>query len=147
MAKKEIDFIAKRYRKGRFDIKAGWTRLSVAPMSRWKIYRVAAAVAATIVISATAAILYMDYKAADSTQPTVEPQAISPLTEVKVIDFENAPLGDVVESIESVYNVHVENMPGQDEEYTLSLHYEGNPMELIEIINGILGTQMTVAEK
>lgn len=149
MENKEVDFIARRYKKGRFSPDAGWRRLGIAPVSIWKRYRVAAAVAATVILSATATILYREYRLEDVPQQTmpVKTQTISPLAEVKVIDFENAPLPEVVKKIESVYSVKVEGVPASPDEYVLSLHYEGTPTDLISVINEILGTQMTVAEK
>lgn len=149
MENKEVDFIARRYKKGRFSPDAGWRRLGIAPVSIWRRYRVAAAVAATVILSATATILYREYRMDDVPQQTmpVKAQTISPLAEVKVIDFENAPLPEVVKIIESVYGVKVEGVPASPEEYVLSLHYEGTPTDLISVINEILGTQMTVAEK
>ena len=147
MENKDIDFVARHYRKGRFSADAGWKRLGIAPVSFWKRYRVAAAVAALVVISATAAIIYQEYLTGDVTPQATDSPAPSPLAEVKVIDFENASLPDVIKKIETLYNVKVENIPEQDKEYELSLHYEGTPTDLIAVINDILGTQMTVIEK
>lgn len=147
MKNDEVDFIARRYREGRFSPADGWKRLGVVHVSRQKRYRVAAAVAATVLISASAAIIYKEYRAADTPQPAIEVSVSGTLTEVKVIDFENASLNDVVDKIETVYNVKVENLPSDGKEYELSLHYEGTPAELIDAINDILGTQMTVSEK
>lgn len=149
MKNKEVDFIARRYKKGRFSPDAGWRRLGIAPISIWRRYRVAAAVAATVILSATATILYKEYRMEDVPQQTmpVKTQTISPLAEVKAIDFENAPLPEVVKKIESVYDVKVEGVPVSPEEYVLSLHYEGTPTDLISVINDILETEMTVTEK
>lgn len=147
MNNKEIDFIARRYRKGRFSTEAGWRRLVIAPVSPWRRYRAAAAVVVTVVMTATAAILYREYRITDVPQPTIQINAVSPLAEVKAIDFENAPLPDVVKKIESVYNVKVEGVPTSTEGYELSLHYEGTPTDLISVINDILGTEMIVTEK
>lgn len=147
MEKEDIDYIAHRYRKGRFDADSGWNRLGVAAVPFWKRYRAAAAIAATVVISATAAIFYHEYQTGNVSQQTIEVPAVSPLAEVRVIDFENASLTDVVRKIEAVYNVKVENLPPQSNEYELSLHYEGTPTDLIVAINDILGTQMTVVER
>lgn len=149
MNKKNIDFIARHYRKGRFGVEAGWRRLGVGPVSFLKNYGVAAAIAATMVVSATAAIIYYEYFATDVSRQTnaVEVMDSSPLAEVKVIDFENALLSEVIKEIETVYGVKVENLPDQNMEYELSLHYEGTPADLIAVINDILGTQMTVVEK
>ena len=149
MKNKEVDFIARRYKKGRFSPDAGWQRLGIAPVSKWRRYRVAAAVAATVILSATATILYREYRMEDMPQQTmpVKTQTISPLAEVKTIDFENAPLPDVINKIETVYNVKVNGIPDSPEEYELSLHYEGTPTDLISVINDILGTEMTVTER
>lgn len=147
MEKKDIDYIARHYRSGRFNAGAGWKRLGLASVSLRKRFRFAAVIAAVIVISSTAAIIYHNYQTVDVTRQTTEIPSISPMEEVKVIDFENASLNEVVQKIEDVYNVKVTNLPAQSEEYELSLHYEGNPKDLIEVINDILNTQMTVVEK
>lgn len=146
MDNKNIDFVARHYRKGLFSSDAAWRRLGITPVAWWKRYRVAAAVALGVIISATGAIVYHDYQLSvgDSAGQTV---AVSPLAEVKAIDFENAPLTEVVTKIETVYNVKIGNLPPKPENYELSLHYEGTPTDLIAVINEILGTQMTVAEK
>ena len=146
MKNKEIDFIARRYRKGRFSPDAGWHRLGIAPVSIWR-RRVAAVVVATVILSATATILYREYRLDDIPQQTVPSETVSPLAEVKVIDFENAPLPDVINKIESVYGVKVKGVPASPEGYVLSLHYEGTPTDLISVINDILETKMTVTEK
>ena len=144
---KNIDFVARHYRKGSFDSHAGWKRLGVAPVVWWKRYRTAAAVAATVVLSATAAIIYHEHRISEASQQEIESVTTDILTEVKVIDFENASLTDIVGRIEQVYGVKVENLPDDGEEYNLSLHYEGTPTDLIAVINELLGTQMTVTEK
>lgn len=147
MKNKEVDFIARRYKKGRFSSDAGWHRLGIAPVSIWKRYRIAAVVAATIILSATATILYQEHFLNDEPQQTIPAETISPLAKVKIIDFENAPLPEVVKKIESVYGVKVEGVPASTEGYVLSLHYEGTPTDLISVINDIFETEMTVTEK
>lgn len=147
MEDKEIDFIAGRYRRGTFNAASGWRRLGIAPVSGWRRYRVAAAVAATVILSATATILYREFRTADVPRQTVTVTTHDALAEVKVINFENAPLQQVVEKIEAVYDVRVEGLPSSSEGYELSLHYEGTPTDLIAVINDILGTEMTVTEK
>lgn len=147
MEKKDITFVVRHYRKGRFDADAGWSRLGMVRVSFWKKYRVAAAVAATVVLSATAAMIYHEYRIVDAPQRSIEVYAESPLAEVKIIDFENASLPEVINKIESVYNVKVQNLPDNQDDYELSLHYEGTPADLVAVINDILGTQITVTEK
>ncbi len=147
MENKEIDFVARHYRKGRFAADAGWRRLGIVRMSLWKRYRAAAAVAATVILSATATILYKEYHVDDVPQQTISVENAGPLTQVKVIDFENAPLPEIVRQIETVYGVKVEGVPASPEKYLLSLHYEGTPADLISVINSILETEMTVTDK
>lgn len=147
MNNKDIDFVVRHYRQGRFSAAAGWRRLGIGRAAAWRRFRVAAAVAAIIVVSATAAVVFRQYYVSDSAPETVTAPAVSPLQEVKVIDFDNASLEEVVAKIESTYGVEVNNLPADEEQYSLSLHYQGNPAELIEVINEILGTEMTVTEK
>lgn len=147
MDNEEIDFIARRYRKGRFSPDTGWRRLGISRSKEWRKYRIAAAVSATILLSATAAILYNDHHTADEPLQSMPIETVSPMEASRIIDFENAPLPEVVMEIESVYGVKVEGIPEYPEEYVLSLHYEGTPADLISVINDILGTQMTVTEK
>ena len=145
---KDIDFVAQHYRPGRFDTAAGWRRLGIAATPRRHILRVAAAIAATVILSATAVVLYRSYNAGTSVRPATEqPVIVSPLARVHVIDFENAPLTEVVDRIEAVYDVRVANLPDSPGDYGLSLHYEGTLADLIAVINDILGTEMTVVEK
>ncbi len=70
----------------------------------------------------------------------------STLSQVKVIDFENTPLPLVVAGIEEAYGVEVGNLPDNSDELRLSLHYEGHAVDLVETINSILGTQLTVEQ-
>ncbi len=147
MKNKEIDFISRRYKKGRFSPDSGWQRLGILQLSKWRIYRVAAAVAATVILSATAAIVYKEYRMDDVPQQTAPVTTVSPLVQVKVIDFENAPLPEVIKKIESVYGIKIDGIPESPEQYDISLHYEGTPTDLISVINDILDTKMTVTEE
>lgn len=148
MENKDIDFVTRHYREGKFSAGEGWRRLGISRVSVWRRFRVAAAVAAALALSATAAIIYNEYHKDENSQKTVTVEKkMNPMAEVRVIDFENAPLPEVVKKIESVYGVKVKNLPESPEKYVLSLHYEGTPGDLIAVINEILGTKMKVAEK
>lgn len=147
MKDKEVDFIARHYIRGKFSADSAWRRLGIAPSFRLRRFRVAAAVAVAVILSATAAIIYREYRMDDAVRQTAPAITASPLAEVRVIDFENAPLPDVIREIESVYAVKVEDIPETPESYTLSLHYEGTPADLISVINDILETHMTVTER
>lgn len=144
---KEIQYIASRYKRGMFSVDKGWKRLGIAPSYIWRRYRVAAAVAGAIFLSATAALIYRQYNASDSfVVPDQVEQTMAPAYVSRVIDFENTPLPVVLERITEVYGVEIINVPDDVDKYTLSLHYEGTPLDLIETINDILGTQMMIVE-
>lgn len=147
MDSKDIDFVARHYRKGLFSVRAGWRRLGIGTAVRIRGLRIVAAIAAMVILSGTAAIIYRNNRAEDVQEQSVPVRTVGSLDEVKVIDFEDASLTDVVAKIESTYDVKVGGLPESPEEYRLSLHYEGTPVDLIATINDILGTQMTVTEK
>lgn len=105
----------------------------------------AAAVSAAVVLTASAAIIYKASTApsiSSGTEVTAPIEADKDV--VKAIDFENTPLTVVVEKINETYNVEVTGLPESPEEYRLSLHYEGTASDLVETINEILGTELTV---
>lgn len=143
----EISYIAKRYLKGKFSVEKSWRRLQIGPSAKIRRLRVAAAVASVIALSATGAIIYQQ----STSHPAKEVQhpatrVVPPMEAVKVIDFEDAALPEVVSRIKEVYGVEISNLPENEGEYRLSLHYEGNVSDLVDAINDILGTQMVVKE-
>ena len=145
----DITFIAKRYRTGRFNTRNAWRHLGIGPLPVWRKYPVAAAIAAAIVLTASAAIIYKTTSAPDASAPVPETHAgtCATTTAVKAIDFEDAPLPEVVEMINATYGVEVENLPESAHELRLSLHYQGTAADLVATINDILGTEMTVTPR
>ena len=148
MENREIDFIAKRYEANRFDADKALTRMGFNREPWWRKYRVAAAVAVAVVLSASAALIYNW----DSTpKAPAEAEAVgnaAPAAKlVKLIDFEEAPLTAVVEKIGEVYGVRVSGLPENPEAYRLSLHYEGTADDLVATINEILGTELKVEKE
>lgn len=138
-------FIVRHYRKGCFSVEKGWRRLGIGVTSKWWRLRVAAAVAATIVLSATAAVLYRHYATLEPTETiTVTEEQTAEVPVIKVIDFENTSLTEVVERIRETYGVEVTNVPENADSYRLSLHYEGTAEDLVDTINDILYTEMEV---
>lgn len=144
MKEKEIDFIARKYKKGLFSADKGWKRLNIAPVRNWKQMRIAAAVAGAIVLSATAAVLYHNIYPSETAVVKENKTMVVSKDAIKVIDFENTPLPTVIEKIKEVYGAEVTNIPENAEEYNLSLHYEGTASDLIATINEILNTDMEV---
>lgn len=147
MEENQIEFIAKHYRKGKFQASKGWKRLGIAPALKWRRIKIAAAVAGVVALTAVAAVVWRQYSVAPvPEQPQVEQVTVPALEVVKVIDFENAPLPTVAAKIKEVYGVEMVNMPENAEDYRLSLHYEGNVADLVDAINDILGTEMEVKQ-
>lgn len=143
---KNIEFVAKHYRKGYFSVDKGWKRLGIVKFWNWR--RLSAAIAiGVVVLSAAAYMVYDNYYAnpPQGIEESVSCPAAQAL-EVKVIDFENAPLPTVVKRIEATYSVRISNMPSNAEIYSLSLRYEGNVYDLIDTINDILELQLEVEE-
>lgn len=143
---KNIDFVARHYRAGRFDIARGWRRLGIGAATRWRRYRIVAAMAALMVLSAGAAVyLYQHRSAAPAEVPAVA-TVEQPLATVKTIDFDNATLTEVIGRIKDVYGVEIADVPADADALRLSLHYEGNVVGLLDAINDILGTKMKVKQ-
>ena len=147
MENKNINFVARYYRRGSFSVNSAWHSLGIARTSWWWRDRAVAAATGLVILSATAAVLYKNYNYETKPQPVAPEIVLNTMAEVKIIDFEKTPLPLVVEQIETVYSVRVDGLPENADAYVLSLHYEGTPAELIDIINGILGTKLTVREK
>ena len=114
----------------------------------WSRSRIAAACAAAAIFTASAAIIVYHNNFTEAESPvTVTGQPARPAAEiVRVIDFEQAPLTEVVAKIREVYGVEVTNLPADADQYELSLHYEGSALDLVETINDILDTDMKVSE-
>lgn len=142
--KEEISYIAKRYRKGRFSADKGWKRLGIAPSFRVRRMRIAAAIASFVVLTAAAAVIYRNDTVSETNAEIPQTVTQNPREVVKVMDFENTPLPVVVDKIKEVYGVEVTGLPENADEYRLSLHYEGNPVELVATINDILDTKMAI---
>lgn len=143
----DIEYIAKRYKKGKFSVEEGWKRLNITPAFNWRTKIIAASVASVVVLTAAAAVIVYQHSINNqtttnsTTEKTIE---IAPEQVVKVIDFENTPLPVVIAKIKDVYGVEIVNIPENAEDYNLSLHYEGNAIDLITTINEIFDTQMEV---
>lgn len=145
---REIDFILKHYKVGLFNTEKALRKIRPSIRKIWSWQRIAVASCVGIVLVATAAILVRNsylYEKETEIETTVSP--VVPLESVsKVIDFDDAPLPIVIEQINSIYNVEIENIPEDADDYRLSLHYEGNVKDLLESINEIIGTNLKIKE-
>ena len=97
-------------------------------------------------MTATAGIFVHDNYFSTSTPETELSESPSASEIVRVIDFEEAPLTEVVQKIKDVYGVEVTNLPTDPDQYLLSLHYEGSALDLVDTINDILDIEMTVEQ-
>ena len=89
--------------------------------------RIAAAIASFVVLTGTAAVIYHHVSISETNVGIPQNQPVNPREVVRII-------------------VEVVNLPDNADNYRLSLHYEGNPMELVETINDILDINMTIKE-
>lgn len=145
---KDIRFIARHYRKGMFGVEPALRRIKGTKAAWWTRTRIAAACCIAAILTATAAIfVHQSYISRPAPDTLPGEQVETPMAEiVRAIDFEEAPLTEVVQTISEVYGVEVTNLPANPEQYTLSLHYEGTALDLVETINDILDTDMKVTE-
>ena len=142
---KEIDFVARYYKQGLFNTEKTLRKIRPTIRKVWSLPRIAVASCIIVVLGATAALLirnsYSEKPVIENTinLPSVPLESIS-----KVIDFDDAPLPVVIEQINLVYNVEIVNIPADADEYRLSIHYEGNVIDLLETINEILGINLEI---
>ena len=145
-----LRFVSRHYRRGAFSRSDAWRRLGIAPTGMsWRISRTAAAIVAAVVLTASACMLKWGLPAFDrqpeATTPTVIERQAPTTSAAEIsqkIEFNDAPLADVVARIERVYDVRIADVP--EGEYRLTLSYEGTAEDLIETINELLGTQMHI---
>lgn len=148
MQDKEIEFVLSHFREDILLPEENWRRFKAIVGLRRRRMGVAAAVVSIIVISATAAIFTYKELSAPSVGSVpaheVTVQDVCPEDGPKLMVFDSTGLSEVVETVESEYGVKIGNVPLNADEYVLTLRYEGTPEELIEAINEILGTRLTV---
>lgn len=145
---KDLRFIARHYCKGRFAVEPALRRIKGTKSAWWTHARIAAACSAAAILTATAAVFLhqgLGTGIEPETQET-ENAGIPAANIVRVIDFEEATLTEVVAKIREVYGVEVYDLPPDSDQYSLSLHYEGSALDLVETINDILDTDMKVTE-
>lgn len=146
-SKHDILFIVRHYRHGSFDTSKALKRLGFRNARTWSSTRIAATLALAIVVSATAAVFIYRNMTPSQVQPEATTIQDTPVTaKSMVIDFEDTSLPEVIDRIEQVYGVEVKDIPENAADYRLSIHYEGTAGDLIETINDILNTNLSLAE-
>ena len=143
---KEFGFVVKYYKEGLFNTEKALRKIRPKIRKVWSLPRLAAASCIIAVIGATAALLIRDNFSEKSVNiENTNEVHYEPLESIsKVIDFDDAPLPVIIEQINIVYDVEIVNIPANADEYRLSLHYEGNVIDLLDTINEILGINLEV---
>lgn len=144
---KDIDFIARHYRKGLFAIEPALYRIKGVRKKIFTLPKIVAISSFIIAIGATAAILIRNsynHKERETEAPVIEKK--SPMSVSHVLDFNDVPLTTVVQHIKLIYGVEVDNLPKNADELFVTLHYEGMALDLVETLNEILETNMKIRE-
>ena len=143
---REISFIAKHYKTGLFNAESALSKIKPIERKVWSLQRIAIAACIVVAISATAALLLHNTYYSEKPQEieNIQSPVVPVETTSNVIDFDDTPLTIVINEINLVYNVEIYNIPANPENYRLSLHYEGNVIDLIESINEILGINLEI---
>lgn len=140
---KNIEWVARHYRKGAFDASRAWRRLAVKPARWWTRGKVAAAAAVAAILVATAAVVtWRQAPEPVGTSAMEQTAAADVLVVKKVLDFEQTPLAEVIDEIEKTYDVEIENIPSGVDTVKFSLHYEGTAPDLVNALNEALGAEM-----
>lgn len=140
--KESLNFVTRMYRPDAFRPTRRFT------VSGWRRPAVAASIAGGILVAA--ACFFAVYNPSDSRERVPAPQPVQteqtqdPALVVKRIEFNDAPLSQVVAEIERVYGVEVSILNEEDKSLRLTLSYEGTPTDLIETINELLGTDLEI---
>ncbi len=142
-----IRFVTRHYREDTLLAPTGWQRFRLTHhISSFRRNAVAASIGLAV-LAASASLYYFTVADHNTAQ---EENAVIPITETTVapenrierIEFHDAPLKEVVAEIERVYGVTISNLPDSDISITIS--YEGTAADVVETINDLLGSSLTV---
>ncbi|MDE6549534.1 MAG: DUF4974 domain-containing protein [Muribaculaceae bacterium] len=143
-----LKFVANHFKDGALLPREGWRRFKLTHHVSSFRRKFAAACAVAVVLAASASIYFFSsYESHyEPNEKITEVGIESKKTEgVKIskIHFNNAPLKDVVAEIERVYDVKIKNVP--DEEIMVTISYEGTASDVVETINDLFNTNLTIS--
>ena len=146
-----MQFVASHYRKGAFDVSRDWKALHLK--SGWlRRHTGAAALLGGILLASAAGISYRLLSHEEPTTPVPIENNVTiidtPLAseEAHRIEFADASLEEVADSIHKIYGVTLTGLPAPGS-YRLTLSYEGNAEDLVNAINDILGTSISISSE
>lgn len=154
MKQSDLDFVARHYRRGALSAKEAWQQLDIHDRKPLllRIFgsrRAAAAACVTAVLTASAII---GYHYAGSTSATTVVQTDAPVHQTPAVTaseprltFTDAPLSQVVATIERTYGVKVSGL-GDDGDRRVTLSYQGSAADLIHTINELMGTNLHIKQ-
>lgn len=144
-----VKFVAQNFEEGSLLPRKGWQRFRLAHRISNFRRNIAAACIATIVLAASASIYYLSSATSETesnetfSHSSVETTETTAEKTVK-IEFKDTPLKQVVAEIEQAYDVTVDNVP--EEEIRLTISYEGTASDVVETINDLLNTNLTISK-
>lgn len=149
---KSLRFVAAHYRRDAFSSDRDWLALNIDNRSWLRRHTAAAAIWGGILLASAAVATWM-LVPADRPQPAPRPTPAETHTvaapdlrrRTQRIEFADASLEEVADSIRSLYGVELTDMPVSGK-YRLTLSYEGTADELVDVINDILGTSIRISE-
>lgn len=141
-----VDFVSRFYKEGAFKPNRSFgiaDKLKRRLAIRW----IAASIAG-VAFAASAVLIGYHYKAKESVpEPviiteTVKQEATPSPEAIIRLEFNDAPLAEVVKGVEEAYGVKLYNVPKEDLHLTLS--YEGNADDFVEAVNELLGINIKI---
>lgn len=139
---RSFEFVTRFYRHGIFQPQRKFVK-----ESRWRGLAVAASITGAVIVAAACVLIYVNRPEATPVSTTHESASmveVPPEKVVKRIEFDDAPLTQVVKAIEDTYGVEISGLEDTDSNLTLTLSYEGNAIDLINTINELLNTNLKV---
>ncbi len=149
-SKTDFQFVVHHFKEGTLLPQKGWQRFKLLHHISTFKRNIAAASIAAVVLAASASIYYISTADSDSETSTTitnigsEQSASSSEVRIAKIQFQNAHLSEVVAEIERVYDVTISNLPKEDIKVTIS--YEGSAEDVVETINELFDTQLTITQ-
>lgn len=139
-----FNFIVRHYKKGAFAHRKGvWNYTNGFPW--WKRHIVAATISLFILtISTFAAIYFTSDKPDTPAKQTVEVKRAIPETSLSTpmrIEFEDAPVSEIVKAIEDTYNISIKDVPSTEKKLTIS--FEGDCDDILDMLNQLLDSKMS----
>lgn len=135
-----VKFVADNFRPDLFPLPS---YLKPSLSKRWLT---AAAVAGTLVCAAAIGIVVSRHSSESRPEPAPQEmqvqEKVTAEPQKKKIQFNDAPLPEVVKAIEEEYQVKIDGDTSTDQR--LTLRYDGTAEELLEIINEQLSTKLTI---